>query len=101
MSVTLVLARRRWPAGLAAWAAYGAMLAPVSGLAHAGPQLVADRFSYLPSLALTLLLGAGVVAATRQALLAPILGHLIVNLVQLRRLADVHRGDTAGLFPDD
>ena len=28
----------------------------------------------------------GAIAATRQALLAPILGHLIVNLVQLRRL---------------
>ena len=43
----------------------------------------------------------GVIAFERQALLAPILGHLIVNLVQLRRLADVHRGDTAGLLPDD
>ena len=68
-TVALVLARHRWPAGLAIWLAYAALLAPVSGLAHAGPQLVADRFSYLPSLALALLLGAGVVAATRQAVL--------------------------------
>jgi protein O-mannosyl-transferase len=67
VSVALVVARRRWPAGLAAWIAYATMLAPVSGLAHAGPQLVADRFSYLPSLALSLLVGAGVVLATRQA----------------------------------
>lgn len=37
----------------------------------------------------------------RQALLAPILGHLIVNLIQLRRLSDVRASDTAGLFPDD
>jgi tetratricopeptide (TPR) repeat protein len=68
-TVALVLARHRWPAGLAVWLAYSALLAPVSGLAHAGPQLVADRFSYLPSLALALLLGAGVVAALREAVL--------------------------------
>jgi len=37
----------------------------------------------------------------RQALLAPILGHLIVNLIQLRRLSEVRASDTVGLFPDD
>ncbi len=39
--------------------AYLVLLAPVSGLAHAGRQLVADRYSYLPSFAL-----AGLVAAS-------------------------------------
>lgn len=73
----LVLARRRWPAGLAAGVAYALMLAPVSGLVHAGPQLVADRFSYLPSVALAMLLGGGVAAATRQAQL----GRLVVITV--------------------
>ena len=69
VTVALLLLRRAWPAGLAAWLAYAVMLAPVSGLVHAGPQLVADRFSYLPSIALALLAGAGVVLAMRQALL--------------------------------
>jgi hypothetical protein len=37
----------------------------------------------------------------RQALLGPIVGHLMVNLVQLRRLADARGDDTAYLVPDD
>ncbi len=52
--------RASWPAGLAAWLAYVVMILPVSGLVHVGPQLVADRFSYLPSLAGALLLGGAV-----------------------------------------
>jgi len=68
-TVGLLLARRRWPGGLAVGLAYAVTLAPVSGLIHAGPQLVADRFSYLPSLGLCLLPGAGVaIALTRSAL---------------------------------
>ena len=60
VTVALVLARRRWPAGLAVWLVYGLTLAPVSGIVHNGPQLVADRYSYLSCLGLALLLGAGV-----------------------------------------
>jgi tetratricopeptide (TPR) repeat protein len=65
--ITLVLwrLRRRWPAGLAAWVVYGILLAPMSGLVQAGNQLVADRYSYLPSLPLALLLGGGVAALVR------------------------------------
>jgi protein O-mannosyl-transferase len=70
LTTALVAARHRWPAGLAAWLAYAITLAPVSGLIHAGPQLVADRFAYLPSLGLCLLLGAGVAASARRPLLA-------------------------------
>jgi tetratricopeptide (TPR) repeat protein len=65
VTVALVAARHRWPAGLAVWLAYAITLAPVSGLVHAGPQLVADRFGYIPSLGLCLLLGAGVAASAR------------------------------------
>jgi protein O-mannosyl-transferase len=78
VAITLVLlaARRRWPAGLSAWLAYAIALAPVSGLVHAGPQLVADRFAYVPSLAFCLLLGGAVTAAAQRPLpvrLAPAL----------------------------
>src|SRR5207244_11693693 len=62
-SVGLVLARRPWPAALAVWLVYGLTLAPVSGIVHDGPQLVADRYSYLSCLGLALLVGAGVTAA--------------------------------------
>jgi Tfp pilus assembly protein PilF len=74
VTVVLVLARRRWPGGLAVGFAYALALAPVSGLIHAGPQLVADRFSYLPSLGLCLLPGAGVAVA----LAKPALGRAVV-----------------------
>jgi protein O-mannosyl-transferase len=52
--------RRRWPAGLAIWTSYAVMVAPVGGLVHAGPQLVASRYSYLPCLGWAVLAGAGV-----------------------------------------
>jgi Tfp pilus assembly protein PilF len=64
ITVTVVALRRRWPAGLTVWACYGVALGPVIGLIHSGHQLTHDRYSYLPAIALSLLLGgaAGVVA---------------------------------------
>ena len=46
----LFLYRRRWPAGLTAWVCYAVTLAPVLGLVPFGPQLAADRYSYLACL---------------------------------------------------
>lgn len=71
--------RRRWPAGLALWAAYVLMLAPVSGLVHAGHHLAYDRYSYLPALGWALLAGAGI-AALRRGLAGarPAFGHAAV-----------------------
>jgi protein O-mannosyl-transferase len=77
--VVVVLARRWWPAGLAVAIAYALTLAPVSGLAQAGPQLVADRYSYLSTLGLALLLGGGVMAVVA----AGAAGHLRGSLVRL------------------
>jgi tetratricopeptide (TPR) repeat protein len=54
--------RRRRPALLTAWAAYILLLSPVLGLAQSGPQVVADRYSYLSCIPWTLVLGAGVVS---------------------------------------
>lgn len=51
--------RRRWPAGLTLLAIYVITLAPVLGFAQAGPQLVADRYSYVSCMTLALLVGAG------------------------------------------
>ena len=60
----VLLARRGRPAPAAAWSAYVIMLLPVSGLAtHGGPQIAADRYSYLPALAPALLLGGLVCVA--------------------------------------
>jgi Tfp pilus assembly protein PilF len=62
LTVAFVLARRRWPALLVVWIVYALTVAPVSGIVHNGPQLAADRYSYLACLGFAILVG-GVVAA--------------------------------------
>jgi Flp pilus assembly protein TadD len=59
LSGVLFLARRRWPAGLAAWGYYVAVVAPVSGIAQSGWQLAADRYSYLSCLGWPALVAGG------------------------------------------
>jgi Tfp pilus assembly protein PilF len=59
LTVVLFIARRRWPAGLAAWLFYGVLLMPLSGIVAFGPYRAADRFSYVPSLGWSVLLGTG------------------------------------------
>lgn len=59
ISAVVLIMRRRWPALLAAWIVYGAVLGPVLGVAQSGPQMVADRYSYLSCLGWALIAGAG------------------------------------------
>ncbi|MBI2996930.1 MAG: tetratricopeptide repeat protein [Deltaproteobacteria bacterium] len=58
-SVVFYLFRRRWPAGLAVWVSYVVILLPVLGFAQSGPQIVADRYSYLAGLGWAVLIGSG------------------------------------------
>jgi tetratricopeptide (TPR) repeat protein len=58
ISVGALLYARRAPLLLASWLAFGVMLAPVVGLLQVGSQAAADRYMYLPMLALLLPLGA-------------------------------------------
>jgi Tfp pilus assembly protein PilF len=60
LTVAFVALRRRWPAGLAVWLTYMVVLAPISGVVHAGHQLAHDRYSYLSCLGWALLLGGAV-----------------------------------------
>jgi len=53
--------RRRWPGVVAAAVVYVVLLLPTLGFFATGPQAVADRYSYLPSLGWALVLG-GLVA---------------------------------------
>jgi tetratricopeptide (TPR) repeat protein len=66
ISAAAVMLRQRWPALLAAWVSYVLILLPVIGLAHNGYQIAADRYTYLPALALALLAG-GIIASAGRA----------------------------------
>ncbi len=59
LSIALFLLRRDRPGLLAAWASYLILLAPSSGLVLTGPTFVADRYSYLSSMAGFVLASAG------------------------------------------
>lgn len=60
VTVSVLWARRRWPWALAAWTCYVVILSPVLGILQTGPQLVADRYTYLACLPWALLAGAAV-----------------------------------------
>ena len=66
VTVVLVVGHRRVAGALAAWLQSIIVLAPVSGIAHAGHQLAHDRYSYLSSLGFAVLAGAGVTWLGRQ-----------------------------------
>ncbi len=72
ITIVAVLARRRWLAGLAVWISYLGMLAPVTGLTQMGPQIAADRYTYLPCLGWALLGGWAVGWARRGRFVATI-----------------------------
>jgi tetratricopeptide (TPR) repeat protein len=57
-ALAIVLARKRAPASAAAALVYALVLAPILGLVQAGPQLVADRYSYVACMPWALLAGA-------------------------------------------
>jgi tetratricopeptide (TPR) repeat protein len=59
ITITLIALARRWPAALTAWTAHAIILLPVSGLLQNGPQLAADRYSYLSCMSFAILVGAG------------------------------------------
>jgi Flp pilus assembly protein TadD len=59
LSITLFLLRGRWPGMLAAWVSYLLILTPNSGIIPIGSMLVADRYSYLATMAGFVLAAAG------------------------------------------
>ncbi len=54
-----VAARRRWPALAAAWCTYVLGVLPVIGVLQNGPQIAADRYTYIACLGWAILAGGG------------------------------------------
>lgn len=63
---TAILIKKR-PALFSAWAYFVVTLLPVVGILQAGAQSAADRYTYLPSIGLFILAGAGVGALVQRA----------------------------------
>jgi Tfp pilus assembly protein PilF len=57
--------RRRWPGLATAWLAYVVILLPVLGVFQNGPQIAADRYTYLAGLGWAILTGAGLRCSRR------------------------------------
>src|SRR2546422_933618 len=64
----IVLAfRRRVPGLPAAWVVYIVVLLPVLGIFQSGPQIAADRYTYLAGLGWAILAGAGLLSCWRSS----------------------------------
>ncbi len=100
MTAVLVRIRRRWPWALAAWACYVVVLSPVLGFLQTGPQLVADRYSYLACLPWAIVAGAAVchIPSSGRPVWVGVIGVALVALsVQTFRQVQVWT-DTATLW---
>jgi Flp pilus assembly protein TadD len=62
LCITLVLTimRRRWPWALTAWICYAVIVSPVLGFVQSGPQIAADRYTYIACMPFGILVGAGI-----------------------------------------
>ncbi len=94
LSGALVYLRHRAPWAAAAWLCYVLIALPVLGLAQSGPQIAADRYTYLATLPFAALAGAGLRAALtatagerwrRRGLLGVALGILSLLVLQTSR----------------
>jgi tetratricopeptide (TPR) repeat protein len=87
--------RRRAPAAWTAWIVFLVIAAPTSGLAKAGPQLVADRYSYLACMPFALLAaGALFELAPRVALAIALLAVSTLGVLTFRQTRTWHDSES-------
>ncbi len=93
LTAALIATRKRFPAGLAAWAIFVVILSPVLGLAQTGHQLAADRYTYLPAVVVSVLVAAGLARLDRAPLLLAMVPLLVLLSVLTWQQARVWRDD--------
>jgi protein O-mannosyl-transferase len=89
ITAALIVVRKRWPGGLAAWTYSLLVLAPTSLALRRGVDLAPDRYSYLAGLGFEVLVGGLVIKAIRliqHGTVSRSLGH-IAGLAGLAALA--------------
>ena len=59
VTIGLIVMRHRWPWAIAAWCCYAVIVSPLLGFVQSGPQIVADRYTYISCLPFGILAGAG------------------------------------------
>jgi tetratricopeptide (TPR) repeat protein len=91
ITLALVVLRRRCPSGLTAWICYAVIVSPVLGLLQTGHQLVADRYSYLPAVALGAVVAAALLHAWNRGAVAARAGIVVVTVLVLVLLGGLTR----------
>jgi len=61
-----IIMRHRWPWALTAWACYAVTVSPLLGFAQSGPQIVADRYTYIACMPFAALVSAGMLRICRE-----------------------------------
>jgi Flp pilus assembly protein TadD len=59
VTIGLIAMRHRWPWAITAWVCYVVIVSPLLGFVQSGPQIVADRYTYISCLPFGVLAGAG------------------------------------------
>jgi Tfp pilus assembly protein PilF len=105
ITTILMILRRRFPALLTAWVIYIIVVSPVLGIVQAGPQFVADRYTYVACIPFAILAAAGLAiaaskprrATTPAVPLTLAIVVVIALVIGTRRQINVWR-DTEGLW---
>jgi protein O-mannosyl-transferase len=101
ISGTVVLMRRKKPALLTGWLWFLGTLVPVIGLVQVGLQSMADRYTYVPHIGLSIMLAWSVPALNRRAFVvmtgaACVVGFMLLCWATSRQLR--HWRDSVSLF---
>jgi len=97
-TVVLWSRRRRWPAGLVAWACYVALLLPVLGLVVTGFQVAADRYTYLAMIPASVLASAGLERLFRSE--SPVRRPVVAALTGVLALLSIATVRQTGVWKD-
>ena len=80
VTVIVIVFRKKHPWFLAAWLIYAVSVSPVLGLTQAGPQLVAERYSYLACLPFAVLVAASLALTLNRWRLAGVVAVVVLGL---------------------